>query len=140
MSKTATYTAALARTREKREAAAQKKRARKVKRRPWAVLMEEWFEEMAARFPGVKVSPWGEAEKKLCRTLVREEGFDDALAMVRRFVRGWDRDGLPGFKLLWTMRDTLRAEVKGQLKTRRERVDRDEFNADRAKDCPAIGW
>ena len=127
--------------RERREAAKKKKRSRKVRQRPWVVLMEEWHEEMRGRFGKDFVSSaWGEAEKALARKLIREVEFDDALEMVRRFVRTWNRNGTPGFKLLWTMRDSLRAELRGQADTREKRVNRDEYNAERAATCPDIGW
>lgn len=130
--------------RERREVAKTKKRNRKIRQRPWIVLMGEWHEEMKSAFGKEFVSsPWGEAEKALARKLVAEVGFDDALDMTRRLLRNWGskgRKGTPGFKLLWSMRDTLRAEIRGQLKTKKERVNRDEFNAERADTCPDIGW
>ena len=137
----ADYRAAMKETRERREASKVKKRDRKIRRRPWIVLMEDWHEEMKGRFGKDFVSsPWGEAEKALARKLVNTEGFDEALELVRYFVRTWNRNGTPGFKLFWTMRDSVRAELHGQANTKKERVNRDEYNEERAATCPDIGW
>lgn len=143
------YRAAMKQQRERREAAQAKNRSRKIERRPWVVLMEGWHEEMKGAFgrghDGILYEPvsWGEAEKALARKLIAEVGFDDALEMMRRFVRTWEaksRSGTPGFKLLWHLRDGLRAELRGQTQTKKDRVNRDEFNAERADRCPDIGW
>lgn len=140
----ADYRAAMKEQRERREAAQAKKRSRKIRQRPWVVLMEDWHEELKGVFGKKFVSsPWGKAEKALARKLIKEVGFDDALEMVRHFIRTWSRNGTPGFKLFWTMRDGVRAELRGQTtrsRSRQERVNRDEYNAERAATCPDIGW
>jgi hypothetical protein len=112
--------------------------------------MGEWHEEMTGAF-GVnfRSSPWGEAERKLCRALLKEETFERALQMVRHFIRTWEergRGGTPGFRLFWAMRDSVRAEVRGQVKVvsqvSRRRIDlnHDEWDADAERDSPAVGW
>ena len=137
----ATYQDAMRKQRERREASREKRRNRKVRQRPWVVLMEEWHEEMKGAFgKDYTSSPWGEAEKALARKFIKEDGFDEALELVRRFLRTWNRTGTPGFKLFWTMRDSVRAELRGQADTRQKRVNRDEYNAERAATCPDVGW
>jgi len=128
-----------------------KARARKVKKRieksPAKWLGKEWSVMVARRFPGVTVE-WGGAEFALAKKLIDEQGFDKAVEIIDHFLGTWDRrkmsrKGMPGFKLLWVMRDTLIAEIKGLAKVpelRETRIASGEYSEEGADASPSQGW
>jgi hypothetical protein len=125
----------------KAPAARRQRRGKMVKRRPWKVLEEEWHEQMHRTFGKDFVSsPWKVHEPKLARKLLDEVDLDVAIKMVKQCIESWDKPGTPGFGYLWAARDSIRAEVLGQVKTRREMVDSDEYNEERDGHLPKIGW
>lgn len=122
-------------------AARARRRTKLSRQRPWKVLEEEWHEQMKRTFgKGYVSSPWKVHEPKLARELLKEVDLDLAVRMVRRFIEGWDKPGTPGFGYFWKARDSVRAEVLGQTKTRREMVDTDEYSEARDGHLPQIGW
>lgn len=122
-------------------AARARRRLKLVKRRPWKALEEEWHEQMHRTFgKEFASSPWKVYEPKLARELLKEVDLDTAIKMVRRFIEGWDKPGTPGFGYFWKARDSVRAEELGQIKTRREMVDSDEYSESRDGHLPKIGW
>ena len=85
-----------------------KKKARKTKKRPWAVIADEWGEDIRHVFgKHAEVTPWGPAEKKLARMLVKEESMvamvdgkgAESVAERRRRDREYDsaNDGQDGW-------------------------------------------
>jgi hypothetical protein len=129
----------LKQSQEKREKAAEKKRQKRKKVRPWVVFAEEWREEVLRVF-GKKADPtaWGPAEAKLARALLKEVELDEAVGMAKRFIASWKddrRQGLPSFRYFWTVRDS----VKGPSVSDHRRQER-EYDPEKAKKSPKIGW
>jgi len=84
-------------------------------RRPWMALESAFQEALWDRFgKDVEVSSWGPKEGKLARNLIKSDGLEFATEMARHFVSEYRGKGLPSFGLLWVMRDSIRAEVRGQ--------------------------
>lgn len=109
-----------------------RKRAKAAIVRPWKVLEVEWHEQMHHTF-GAKFqsSPWGPKEKVLAKKLLKESDLALAIKLVRHFIATWDRSGSPSFGYFWKVRDTLRGQALGQVKTRRQRIDVDEYDGPR---------
>ena len=123
--------------REKTRKATEKKHQKNVKIRPVKALAEDWQEEMWMTFGhDIKLMPWGKKEQNLARLLMVEM----AVKMAQRFIRSWEEPGLPAFSYLWTRRESVLAQVKGQAPTRRSLIDTDEFDADKARKQPKVGW
>ncbi len=118
-------------------------RAKRVKTRPWSVLLEEW-EDQVRKTHGKQIeqTAWGPAEKVLARKLLREIDLEAAIVAVRYFVTDWcpKSNKIPSFRLFWAVRAQITAEVTGQVTTKRERLDADEPNAEQAKKFPKVGW
>jgi hypothetical protein len=135
------YMDAMRNANAKTHAAKQKFRQRLKKGRPWRALAEEWREEMWRVFgKDVRLAPWREKEEALARKLVAEVGYEVAEKMAHQFIRSWDEAGLPTLPYLWVRRESVLAMVKGQAKTRRKVIDIDEFDAEKARKHPKIGW
>jgi hypothetical protein len=109
--------------------------------KPWRVLEESWHEQMRLTF-GKKYqsSPWGVAETSLAKALLKEVDLETATKMVQAFIPAWKKDGTPGFGYFWKARDSYRAIALGQVKSKRERINQDEFNEARDGHLPDIGW
>lgn len=117
---------ALAEQAERRKAAKARRKTRVRKQRPWKAIHQEWIEETMRVFgKDVKPQAWGPAEPKLARKLLaaEEKGgegltVEQVIEMVHRFI-GWHRDrnreGLPSFKLFWSMRGSIRALTEGKI-------------------------
>jgi hypothetical protein len=121
--------------------AKEKKHQKNIKTKTWKAFAEEWQEAMWMAFgKDVHLASWGAKEKNLARLLLKEVGYDTAVKMVRHFIEGWDEPGLPAFNFLWTRRESVLATVKGQAKTRRGRIDIDEYDEARDGNQPKVGW
>jgi hypothetical protein len=128
-----------------------KARARRVQKRkeqsPAKWLGKEWSVIHRRFFPGAEVE-WTGAEIALAKRLIDECGFDDALEMIRHFFDTWDRrkasrSGIPGFRLMWAMRERLVAEMEGRAKVpelRETRINSGEFSEEAAEASPIRGW
>lgn len=135
------YMDAMRKASARTQAAKQKYRQRLKKARPWRALAEEWREEMWRVFgKDVSLAPWREKEEALARKLVAEVGYEMAEKMAHQFIRSWDEAGLPSFSFLWVRRESVLAMVKGQANTRRKLIDIDEFDPEKARKHPKIGW
>jgi len=134
------------------EAERKARAAKKAANSPAKALEDRWREivgERHGRVPGIK---WGPPERELAKKLFAKDGhggeemsFEDAVSLVRRFVNVWcpARDKFPSFKLFWTVRGQLNAEMTGAVKeqeTRKDRIDAMEYKADEAKKFPKLGW
>lgn len=143
--RTATLMASIAKTADKREASRRKRRSKRKRSNPQAELHVEWSTEFRELYgKDVEVPGWGPAERSLAKKLIGEIGFDKALAMVRHFVRTWPKrtfEGVPGMKLMWTMRQRMLAEMSGSVSVsaKRDRLLNDEWSDDSA-DGPSEGW
>jgi hypothetical protein len=127
--------------REQARAAKQKKHRKNVVNKPVKALIEEWQEEMWRVFGmEVQLMAWGPKERSLARLLMKEVGYDTAVKMVHHFIQGWDEAGLPAFAFLWVKRETVLATIRGQVATRRSRIDVDEYDEARDGKQPKIGW
>ena len=126
-------------TRSKSARAGRRSKIEAVK--PWRVLEESWHEQMRLTF-GKKYqsSKWSVVETKLARALLKEVDLETATKMVKTFIPAWKKDGTPGFGYFWKARDSFRATALGQAKSRRERVNSDEYNEARDGHLPDIGW
>ena len=146
-SKTLTLANLVAAQRDKGEKARNRKVQKRRKLSPAKWLGKEWANMVTRRFPGLEVT-WGGAEFALAKKLVDEQGFDRALEIIDHFLSTWgrrkmSRKGTPGFKLLWVMRDTLIAEMKGLAKVpelRETRIASGEYSEEGADANPTQGW
>jgi hypothetical protein len=144
MSREKTFELALAENKAKAPAARKQRREKQKLKRPWRALEHEWHEQMKHTFGKDFVSSkWSDKiEGKLARALLAEVELDTAVAMVKRCITEWDKKkpGAPSFRYFWAMRDSLRSIENGQTKSRRERVDADEYSEARDGHLPRIGW
>lgn len=130
------------------EAQIQSKRARSEKLakrdrvKPWRTLAEEWADQLRKSAPSTEPIAWAAAEEVLARKLLKEISLDVALKAVRYFINDWcPRHGkAPSFRLFWTLRQQVVAELSGRVETKRERLDSDEPKPEAAKKFPKIGW
>lgn len=91
---------------------------------------------------------WTGAEAALAKRLVDELGFDGALKVIEHFFGTWDRrkasrSGTPGLRLLWAMRERLKAEMEGRAvipELRETRIASGEFSEAAAEASPTQGW
>lgn len=117
------------------------KRAKDEATKPWRVLEGEWHEQVHVTFgKDFRSSKWGVVETKLAKALLKEVELATAIDMIKRFISTWKKDGAPGFGYFWRSRDSYLAIERGQVKTKRERINQDEFDEERAKGLPDIGW
>jgi len=128
-----------------------KARARKVQKRrtksPAKWLGKEWAALYRQAFPGAKVE-WTGAEAALAKKLVDEQGFEGALSMIKHFFGTWDRrkasrSGTPELRLLWVMRERMKAEMEGKVavpELRETRIASGEFSEEAAEASPTQGW
>jgi hypothetical protein len=134
------------------EAERRARAAKKAADSPAKALEDRWREvvgERHGRVPGIK---WGTPERELAKKLFAKDGdggdemsFDDAAKLVRHFVDVWcpARETFPTFKLFWTVRGQLHAEMVGAIKkqeSRKDRIDAMEFKPEDAKKFPKFGW
>lgn len=146
-SKTLALANLVAAQRDKGKKARAKKVQSRRKRSPAKWLGKEWSNMVARKFPDIKVE-WSGAEIVLAKKLIDEHGFDKSLKIAEHFIETWDRrraskTGMPGFKLLWVMRDTLIAEMKGLVavpETRETRIASGEYSEEGANASPTRGW
>lgn len=146
-SKTLTLATLVSSQREK----GRKARERRVKRRsqasPVKWLGKEWLALLRRRFPEAKAE-WTGAEAALAKKLVEERGYDGTLKLFNHFFDTWDRrkasrNGTPGLRLLWVMRERLVAEMEGTVKLpelRETRIRSGEFSEEAAEASPSHGW
>lgn len=125
-----------------RQQAIEKRRTKQVKVRPWKVLADEWVESVRRNHGLSTQVEWSAADGSLARKLLKEVELDVALKMVRHFVDVWcpTKQKFPAFKLFWALKAQVIAEMSGQLATKRERLDQDEFDREDAKSFPKVGW
>lgn len=137
-------TGSLSKQSEKTAAARAKRRKRRKKGDAQTELHVEWSAEFRSLYgKGTEVPPWGPAERSLARKLIAEIGFDKALEMTRHFVSTWKSrtfDGVPGVRLMWTIRQRLLAEMTGAVgvNAKREKLMSDEW--DETSAGPSDGW
>jgi hypothetical protein len=123
-----------------------------------AATEKVWRHELRALY-GRQYEPvsWTVAEKTLVKKMVEEQGEEMVHRMVRRFVSTWHArceahgfGGVPGVKLLWSIRANVHGEELGvaQMGTRRksraeakeEKMNADEFDATAADASADVGW
>ena len=97
----------------KRKAAAQK---------PWQLLEEEWREAEAAEHGKsiLDLPKWGPAERSLARKLFADDDFDTVVKRVRAFIKTWcpSHNKYPSMRLYWTIREQVRSELDGGVKSK----------------------
>lgn len=127
---------------DQRKAAIEKRRQKRTKVQPWKVLAEEWQDQIKKNHGAATQVEWTAAEGALARKLLKTVDLDQALKMVRHFVGEWcpAHQKYPSFKLFWTLKDQVSAELRGELETKSAKLDRDEFDHEAAKNQPKIGW
>lgn len=132
---------------KKRDAAQGRRMKKRQDSTPAKELHREWVRSMGVTYPGVDVQKWGAQEMKLAWTFVRDVGsFDRAVDAIRHFISTWnDRrrdDCLPHFKLFWSLRERILAEIDGHVRSPmglKERLGDGEF--DYSRDNPdTVSW
>jgi hypothetical protein len=149
--RSASFKAAIQRAGQKRAEAVAKKHAKRQKKANSTHLFAEWVAAMREVYgEDLKIPKWPVEDKKLATRLIREQGWDTAVEVIRHFVSTWKgrmtreqraRNELPPFKLCWTIRVKLLAEIDGIAtapKSREEQMERGEFDADESE-CQS-GW
>lgn len=132
----------------KTEASRVANRAKLEAKKPHLALRDTWYELVHlahGKTPGTK---WSSAvELKLAKTFLTETTLEEAERDIRYFINEWcpAKNAFPSFKLFWTVRGQVRAEVSGRLRpttkrpTKETRMSGGEYNADEAKKYPRIG-
>ncbi len=119
------------------------KRAKREKTQPWKVLEEDWQDQIRKTNGQVpQDTAWGPAEKMLARRVIKETSLEEALRAAMYFITDWcpQHRKFPSFRLFWTVRAQITAELTGQVTTKRERLDADEPKPEQAKKFPKVGW
>ena len=131
-------------TKAGRDAARSKLEAQK----PHMALRDTWYELVHLAHGKVPGTKWSAAvELKLAKTFLTETTLEEALTDIRYFFNEWCRakSVFPSFKLFWSVRGQVRAEVTGALKpstkraTKEDRMSGGEYNAEEAKKYPRVG-
>jgi len=149
--RSASFKAAIQSVGQKRADAVAKKHAKRQRSANSTHLFAEWAAAMRKVYgEDLRVPPWPVEDKKIATRLIREQGWDTAVEVVRHFISTWKgrmtknqraRNELPPFKLCWTIRVKLLAEMDGIAtapKSREDQLQRGEFKGGR--NAPKSGW
>lgn len=90
-----------------------KRRAKRVKQKPWKALRDDWYTCLTYKW-GVKahLPKWTVKEEMLARKLIAEVGFNTSKFAMAKFVESYEK-GIPSFGYFWAARATYIGKVTG---------------------------
>lgn len=136
------------------------RRMKNEKDRPHRILREEWEYAIKCIYGSDVDVSWSEADKALAKRLVGDRNRNTgvlkpgkydlsmAISMAYQFIEDWyksGKEGLPPFKLFWSKKDSLAAIQRGDAPRGgnnfyRNILPNSEYNEEKAKGLPKVGW